>query len=153
MEFEKKITKPVAKRELILSGGPSRKRICIACGTEDMGRGRRYCSRECRIHINWVLSLSKGLLKTFNARYAAFSFTKELVILDVLPAWSKGISRFVYMRSPRKKPAEDLKNLILESASEWYELQDNKLSRGYATLNILEKNHRKDIDPGSLKPE
>ena len=152
MVFKRSMANPVIKTELIAKEGSSKKRRCVACGTENMGRGRRYCSKECRTHINWVLSLSKGLLRTFNARYAAFSFTTDLVILDVLPAWTNGISRFVYARSPHKKPAEDLKRLILESAGEWYELQDNKLSKGYATLNILEKNHRKDIDPESLKP-
>ncbi|MFC1883567.1 DnaJ domain-containing protein [Thermodesulfobacteriota bacterium] len=152
MAFEKKTIKPKISSKIVPRASSKKHKRCLACGTEQMGRGRRYCSKECGIHINWVLSLSKGLLKTFNARYAAFSFTADLVILDVLPAWSKGISRFVYVRSSAKKPAEDLKNLILESGREWYQLQDNNLSRSYATLNILEKNHREDIDPESLKP-
>jgi hypothetical protein len=148
----KESSKPIIKNGLIARDDPHKKKRCIACGTEDMGRGRRYCSKECRVHMNWVLSLSKGLLRTFGARYAAFSFTTELVILDVLPTWTKGISRFVYLRSSSKKPAEDLKSLILECAGEWYDLQDNNISKGYATLNILEKNHRDDIDPETLKP-
>ena len=127
-------------------------RTCLACGTEQIKPGRRYCTKECRRQINWVLSLSKGLLKTFNARYAAFSFTKEHVILDVLPVWSKKISRFICRRASKNKPAEDLKNLILQSGEEWYNLVDNRTSKSFASLFLLSKNHNKDIDPKSIKP-
>jgi hypothetical protein len=102
--------------------------------------------------MNWVLSLSKGLLKVFNARYAAFSFNKSHVILDVLPVWSKDISRFTYKRTFGKKPAEDLKKLILQSGREWYRMIDNKNSKSYASLFILNKNHYKRIAPDSIKP-
>jgi hypothetical protein len=102
--------------------------------------------------MNWVLSLSKGLLKAFNARYAAFSFTDQQVILDVLPVWSKGISRFASKRTPGKKPAEDMKALILESGKEWHHLVGNNTSRTYASLSILNKNQEKKIDPQKIKP-
>ena len=125
---------------------------CLSCGTGQIKPGRRYCSKECQQQINWVLSLSKGLLKTFNARYAAFSFTHDQVILDVLPAWSKGISRFICKRAPRNKPAEDLKNLILQWGREWHHLVDNNNSKSYASLFLIEKTHKKDIDPGNIKP-
>ncbi len=125
---------------------------CLACGTEEMRGGRRYCSKECRSQINWVLSLSKGLLKTFNARYAAFSFTDEYVLLDVLPAWSKDISRFICRRTPGRKPAEDLKDLILSSGEEWYALLSNRSSRSYATLVLLRKNHTDQVDPSQIMP-
>ena len=125
---------------------------CLSCGTENIKRGRRYCSKECRQQILWVLSLSKGLLRTFNARYAAFSFTEEHVILDVLPIWTKGISRFIYKRTNGRKPAEDLKHLILESGERWYELVGNKNSKSYASLMLLLKNHTEEIDPNSIMP-
>jgi hypothetical protein len=99
-----------------------------------------------------VLSLSKGLLKAFNARYAAFSFTDEHVILDVLPVWSNEISRFVSERANGRKPAEDLKKLILESGSEWHHMVENNNSRSYASLFLLEKNQEKNIDPKTIKP-
>jgi len=92
------------------------------------------------------------LLKTFNARYAAFYFTRDRVILDILPAWSKEISRFSHRRRPRTKPAEDLKNLILQSGREWYHLVDNRNSKSYASFFLLERNHKKGIDPLSIKP-
>ena len=117
-----------------------------------MRRKRRYCSAECRQQVHWVLSLSKGLLRTLNARYAAFSFSRDHVILDVLPVWSKGISRFIGQRTPGKKPAEDLKRLILEAGREWHHLVNNNTSRSYASLSLLEKSHQKDINPDSIKP-
>ncbi|MEE9418868.1 MAG: DnaJ domain-containing protein [Desulfatiglandaceae bacterium] len=144
---------PVPGDKVATRTTPTRPRKCLSCGTSPIKPGRRYCSKACRHQINWVLSLSNGLLKTFNARYAAFSFTHGHVILDVLPVWSKEISRFICRRSNDKKPAEDLKNLILESGREWYHLVDNNNSRSYASLSLLTKNHKKDIDPGSIKPD
>jgi hypothetical protein len=101
----------------------------------------------------WVLSLSKGLLISFNARYAAFSFDQDFVVLDVLPVWSQDISRFLYRRPGGKKPAEDLKNLILQSGNEWYRLVHNRTSRSYASLVLLNKNHKKDLNPKSIRPD
>jgi hypothetical protein len=124
-----------------------------------MKRGRRYCSTECRQHMNWVLSLSKGLLRTFNARwtfnarYAAFSFTHEHVILDVLPVWANGISRFLCPRANGNKPAEDLKNLILQWGSEWHQMVENNSSKSYASLSLLNRNHNGDVRPERIKPD
>lgn len=125
---------------------------CLACGTDRIKARNRYCSKECRQQVLWVLSLSKGLLKAFNARYAAFTFSKSYVTLDVLPIWSKDISRFTYKRTFGKKPAEDLKNLVLQSGKEWYHIINNKNSKSYASLFLLLKNHNKCIAPDSIKP-
>ncbi len=127
-------------------------RKCLACGTSRMSAGRRYCSKECRQHMLWVLSLSKGLLKVFNARYAAFSFNDDHVVLDVLPIWSREISRFLSKRTG-KKPAEDLKSLILHSGTEWYRIINNRNSRSFASLFLLRKNNAKRIAPDSIKPD
>ena len=128
-------------------------RKCLACGTDRLEARRRYCSKECRQQILWVLSLSNGLLKVFNARYAAFSFNKGYVMLDVLPTWSKDISRFTYERTSGKKPAVDFKHLILQSGGEWYNMINNKNSKSYASLSLLKKNYNKAITPGSIKPD
>ena len=116
--FMETSTSQILNNKLVRHSTPVRRIRCLSCGTDQIKRGRRYCSKECRRQINWVLSLSKGLLKSFNARYAAFSFTDDHVILDVLPVWSKGISRFALERANNIKPAEGLKNLILESGRE-----------------------------------
>jgi len=101
----------------------------------------------------WVLSLSKGLLKIFNARYAAFSFNHHLVILDILPIWSKSISRFIRKRANGNKPAEDLKNLVLASGEEWYQIIDKNHSKSYASLSLLNKNHNERLAPESIRPD
>ncbi len=129
-----------------------KKRKCLACGSTELGNRRRYCSLECRNQIMWVLSLSKGLLSCFNARYASFSFNRSQVILDILPSWSKEISRFTHARTSGKKPAHDLKKLILDSGSEWYDLIDNNNSRSYATLSILKKNSNSNISSKYIRP-
>lgn len=101
----------------------------------------------------WVLSLSKGLLRIFNARYASFSFNQSHVILDILPVWSKDISRFVERRTYGNKPADDLKNLILRSGREWYHVIGERNSKSYASLYLLKRCSNKRISPESIKPD
>ena len=145
-------TTQVLNNKLATYSTPPKGVRCLSCGKIPIKPGRRYCSKECRQQINWVLSLSKGLLKAFNARYAAFSFTEDHVILDVLPVWSKGISRFAFERANGRKPAEDLKSLILESGREWHHMVESNNSRSYASLFLLEKNQKKNINPATIKP-
>lgn len=127
-------------------------KTCLACGIEHINAGRRYCSGGCRQKMMWVLSLSKGLLRVFNARYAAFSFTENYVILDVLPVWAKEISRFTHRRTSGNKPAEDLKRLILESGNKWYDIINNN-SKSYASLRLLNEKHYKEMSPNAIKPD
>lgn len=139
-------------KKVIQAEAPTRTPRCLACGADGLKPRRRYCSKECRQQIDWVLSLSKGLLRTLDARYAVFLFTPRHVILDVLPVWSKGISRFIHRRAAGNKPAEDLKNLILESGKEWHRMVGNRSSRSFATLCLIQKNHKKDVNPDTVKP-
>ena len=132
---------------------PSRTGRCLSCGGACQNLRRRYCSRECRKQMLWVLSLSRGLLSIFNARYASFSFNNVRVILDILPVWSKGISRFERERMPGKKPADDLKDLILQSGSDWHRMIQKNNSRSYASLYLLNKNSNKRLPSGALKPD
>jgi hypothetical protein len=131
----------------------SKRGICLSCGEDCLNLRKRYCSVECRKQMLWVLSLSKGLLNILNTRYASFSFNKNQVILDILPSWSKDISRFMGKRSPGKKPAEDLKSLILRSGTDWHEMIHNKTSRSYASLYLLKKTSDKKIPSETLKPD
>ena len=125
---------------------------CLACGNEDLKPGRRYCSRYCRQKLMWSLSLSKGLLQTLNARYAAFSFNDTYVALDILPAWSNNISRFVCERKSGNPPAHALKELILETGKQWYQKRDRRFSRSFASQSILEEKVENSINPESIKP-
>lgn len=101
----------------------------------------------------WVLSLSTGLLRVFNARYAAFSFDSGAVMLDVLPVWSNEISRFTHTRTNGKRPADDLKTLILRSGGEWYGMIQSKTSKSFASLSLLTKNQDHTVTPESIKPD
>ncbi|MCU0593952.1 MAG: DnaJ domain-containing protein [Desulfobacterota bacterium] len=143
----------MTERALIPSQPLRGMKHCIACGSTSMRRGRRYCSPECRDQMLWVLSLSKGLLIAFNARYAAFSFDQHFVVLDILPIWSQDISRFLYRRPGNKKPAEDLKHLVLQSGSEWYHLVGNRTSKSLASLVLLKRNHRRELNVKSIRPD
>jgi len=129
-----------------------RARRCLACGIEQIKPGRRYCSRQCRQKLMWTLSLSKGLLITLNTRYAAFSFTKHYVALDVMPTWSSRISRFVYERKSGYSPAHALKALILEAGEEWYKKRHRRISRSFSSQSILEEKAEHTINPDSIKP-
>lgn len=134
------------------SGRSHHMRSCLACGTTEMNGGRRYCSSGCREQILWVLSLAKGLLSVFHARYAAFTFDQNNVFLDILPLRSKDISRFTCRRRNGRKPADDLKDLILQSGEEWHEMVSNHNSKGYASLFLLRKNQDHTVHPETLTP-
>lgn len=131
--------------------GDARRR-CLSCGKDLLGRQRKYCGSQCRQSMAWVLSLSKGLLRTFNARYAAFSFTSCHVILDVLPVWSNVVSRFMAERAEGNTPAEDLKELVVSWGRAWHELVGNNTSRTRASLKLLEENCAEGIPPDSIRP-
>jgi len=141
-----------AKNRIQKVAEPARSNVCMACGKGNIGARRRYCSKECRSYIEWVLSLSKGLLRALNTRYAAFSFTNDQVILDVFPIWSKHISRFKRARTRGSKPAEDLKRMVLEFGREWHEMVANNHSMSYASLHLVNRNHQKSIEPEKIKP-
>lgn len=125
---------------------------CLACGNEDLKPGRRYCSRYCRQKLMWSLSLSKGLLQTLNARYAAFSFNDAYVALDILPVWSKSISRFMRERKSGHPPAHTLKELVLETGEQWYQKRNHRFSRSFASQSIIEEKVENSINPESIKP-
>jgi len=128
------------------------KRRCVACGTENIKPGRRYCSKECRQKLQWTLALSKGLLQTLNTRYATFSFNDYYVALDIMPTWSKSISRFVYAREAGHTPALALKELILEAGKEWHAKRSSRISRSLSSQSILEANVEQSIHPDTIKP-
>ena len=144
----------MAKLDLVKHSIPDvKKKKCLACGKTGIDARRRYCSNECRKQIMWVLSLSSGLLSIFNARYASFSFNRSYVIFDILPAWSKEISRFTHKRTSGKKPADDLKKLILDSGSEWYSIIGAKKSKSFASLSLLRKNSNGALSLRAIRPD
>jgi hypothetical protein len=74
-------------------------------------------------------------------------------MLDILPVWSKDISRFIHRRANGSKPAEGLKHLVLESGKQWYEIIDQNHSKSYASLSLLRRNHDVQLPLESIKPD
>jgi len=74
------------------------------------------------------------------------------VALDIMPTWSKSISRFVRTRETGHTPALALKQLILEAGKEWYAKRSNRISRSLSSQSILEAKVEHSIHPDTVKP-
>ncbi len=112
---------------------------CLSCGTtENLGR-RRYCSIDCRQKLRYTLDLRTGLLKTLNTRYATFYFTDVMIIMDVLPYYSKEIFSFIYPRSTGKKPAEDYCIMSDILGNRWW-AEKKRTNRNYLATRLLIEN-------------
>ncbi len=133
---------------------PDKKRqICLACGkTRLPRRRRRYCSDKCRKRLDFALYIATGLIQALRARYAAFSYTEEIILLDILPLGSEVISRFVCSRSEHNTVADDLLQMIEQAGREWYQREEEGRSRWWATQQLLKNSLRKDIPLGSIVP-
>jgi len=146
-------TDQIHGKDVVRYSTPAKTASCLSCGANGIKPPKRYCAKACRQKMNWVLSLSQGLLTSFNTRYAAFSFTNDLVILDILSVWSTEIARLVCRRANGNKPAEDLKQLILQSGREWHHMVNGNKSKSFASLHLIKENYDEDIDPDSIKPD
>jgi len=129
----------------IFSSDYMEKSRCLSCGTsENLGR-RRYCSIDCRQKLRYALDLRTGLLKTLNTRYATFYFTNMMIIMDVLPYYSKEIFSFIYPRSTGKKPAEDYCIMSDILGNRWW-AEKKRTNRNYLATRLLLENARRN-DP------
>jgi hypothetical protein len=132
----------------------AKKGLCLACGQAPIPkRKRRYCSDRCKKRLDFALYICTGLVQALRARYAAFSYTQEALILDVLPSAAKTISRFVWKRSKSQKVADDLLDLVQEAGRDWYELEEETGSSWWASQHLLDKTSREDIPVTAVKPE
>jgi hypothetical protein len=126
---------------------------CLACGQEELPRGRRrYCSEKCKKRLDFALYIATGLVQTLRARYAAFSYTEEMLVLDILPFGAKVISRFAWQRSNGKKVAEDLLRMVEQAGREWYEKEGKTGSRWWASQHLLDGRMRSDIPVNTVVP-
>ena len=96
--------------------------------------------------------IATGLVQTLRARYAAFSYTDGILILDILPVGAKTISRFVWQRDGNKKVAEDLLGMIEQAGREWYKHEQQTGSRWWASQHLLDNALRKDIPVSAIVP-
>lgn len=110
---------------------------CLSCGTrENMGR-RRYCSVQCRQRLRFKLSLRTGLLRALNTRYATFSFTEQVVILNVLPYHNRRIFSFICRRVHPRTPAEDFSRLADILGNVWWEERRRTQKKYLATRSVF----------------
>ena len=129
------------------------KKLCLACGESELPKGRRrYCADKCRKRLEFALYIATGLVQTLRARYAAFSYTQDALILDILPVSANTISRFVWQRNGRKKVAEDLLDMIKQAGRDWYEREEQTGSRWWASQHLLDKASRRDIPVSAIVP-
>ena len=127
--------------------------ICLSCGqTPIPKRRRRYCSDKCKKRLDFALNIATGLVQTLRPRYAAFSYTEDSLILDILPVGSNFISRIVWKRSRQKKVADDLLDMIEHAGREWYEREEEIGSRWWASQHLLDKTLRRDIPVSTIVP-
>lgn len=125
---------------------------CLSCGTaENLGR-KRYCSKECRRELFRRLQILAGLLRALRTKYAAFSFTESLLVLDIRPQGSKKVYRFHYQRSLCQKPAQDLFNMTDELGNLWWDKKRQTGKRYRASQYLLENAIKDNIPPDSVIP-
>jgi hypothetical protein len=121
-----------------VKGGDGKRRCCLSCGKNELPRARRrYCSDKCKKRLDFALYIATGLVQTLRARYAAFSYTEDTLILDVLPVAPKVISRFVWKRSEGR---------------DWYEREEETGSRWWASQHLLDRTSRRDICVSTIVP-
>ena len=144
-------TKRQETKSLVYADG--KRGLCLACGETQIPKPKRkYCSDKCKKRLDFALYICAGLVQALRARYAAFSYTEETLVLDILPTGSRVISRFVWKRSKRKKVADDLLDMIEEAGREWYEREEETGSSWWATQLLLDKASRKDIPVSAVVP-
>ena len=142
-------THPISRED----AAGKRKKFCLACGEKELPkRRRRYCTDKCKRRLDFALYIATGLVQTLRARYAAFSYTEDSLILDILPMGSSVISRFMWKRSKHKKVADDLLDMVEQAGREWYEMEEESSSRWWASQELLERASRRDIPMSAVVP-
>jgi hypothetical protein len=125
---------------------------CLSCGTGLPDRRRRYCSVPCRQRLHYKLDVRTGLLRALNARYATFSFSNPMVVMDVVPYGVNEIYSYIYPRQPATPPADDFSRMADLLAHRWWKAQHRSKKRYLATRQILELADRKARGSDTLRP-
>ncbi len=131
---------------------PRRQRKCLSCGTTEGMARRRYCSIECRQKLRHQLEMRTGLIQALNARFAAFHFSDELVMLDVMISGSKEIFSFFYPRTAKGKPREDFGRMADSLGRIWWAEKGRTNKYYLASRRVLDHAFRSHEDGCSVKP-
>ena len=135
-----------------LSCKPKSLRICLACGDELPTRRHRYCSPVCRQNLLASLNRRTGLLRALNTRYATFSFTDYLIVMDLLPYGLDRIFSYMLPRTPGKKPVDDFCALCNLLGAAWWHERNRTHKRYLASRHVLEKAVNPDKRPDTIIP-
>ncbi len=135
---------------LIKNNGQIRR--CLACGTAENMKRRRYCSIECRQKLRHNLNIRTGLLQALQIRYATFYFTEQLVILDMLPYGSTDLLSFIFPRANGKKPVDDFCKMFNLLGNAWWEELRRTKKRYLASRHVLGKAMPIDGDINNVRP-
>ncbi len=131
----------------------SNRRPCLSCGKNKLPKARRrYCSDKCKKRLDFALYIATGLVQTLRARYAAFSYTEDTLILDILPVAPNVISRFVWKRNGDKRVADDLLDMVEQVGRDWHAREEETGSRWWASQHLLDRTSRIDICVSTVVP-
>ncbi len=112
---------------------------CLACGSPVSSARRKYCSLACRRRLLFKLDVRVGLVQALNARYATFSFSEGLIMMDVLPYGSEEMYTFFYPRTPGETPADDFGRLADVLGNAWWAEQRRTKKRYLASRHVLDQ--------------
>ena len=129
-----------------------RKKSCLSCGFKLNKGRRRYCTPDCKDTLVFWLGWFTDILRPVRAMYATFHFTESKLILDVLPYASKEVSTYIYTRTSGRKPAQDIKDMVLELNEAWWHERKRTKCRWHASEHVLDKGIKNLVSPGEVKP-
>jgi hypothetical protein len=144
MEKEQTSISPYIRRD--------RPKQCLSCGCALNGGRRRYCSGECRETLVFWLGWISDILRPVGTMYATFHFTESELILHVLPFASRKVSTYIYPRTPSKRPAQDIRDMVLELNEAWWKERRRTRCRRNASEHVLEKGEKNVAPPEAVKP-
>lgn len=119
---------------------------CQTCGRVLEKNRVKYCSQHCRSQFRFKLAWFNNILRAISTKYASFLFTDEFLILNILPYNSTMVHTYFHERTPGKKPAKDMNQMIFDLGKLWWNQIDKDPNRKRATETILAKG-RTDIFP------
>lgn len=127
-------------------------KLCFSCGKPIEKHKRRYCSQKCKEEFLFKLKWFNNLLRVLNTRYATFSFTETVLILNVITASSEEVYSYFYSRTPGKKPAHEINGMVFGLGELWWCQRNKTKSEKYASNHILKKGNKQIFSPRLVKP-
>ncbi|MFP3870311.1 MAG: DnaJ domain-containing protein [Syntrophobacteria bacterium] len=98
--------------------------------------------------LGWITDI----LRSVGTMYATFHFTESRLILHVLPYASTEVSTYIYTRTPGRKPAQDIKDMVLELNEAWWDEKKRTKCRWHASEHVLDQGQKNLAPPEAVKP-